>query len=100
MIGSSGIVEESNLTENIETLRKVLSKGDDKGAYIQTIPDRGYRFTAEVSEYRGEAVVAPTGRSQTDGFDRGIGKRRKLIGDLVIFLVVVATAYLLWASLR
>ena len=38
-------VEESNLTQHISTLRKVL--GDD---FIQTVPRRGYRFIAEVQD--------------------------------------------------
>ena len=38
-------VEESNLTQNIYTLRKALG-----GDYIETIPRRGYRFVAEVKE--------------------------------------------------
>ncbi len=38
-------VEEANLTQNIYTLRKALG-----GDYIETIPRRGYRFTAHVKE--------------------------------------------------
>src|SRR5215471_3011631 len=38
-------VEEANLTQNIYTLRKALG-----GDYIQTIPRRGYRFVADVTE--------------------------------------------------
>ncbi|HTO74657.1 MAG TPA: protein kinase [Thermoanaerobaculia bacterium] len=41
------VVEESNLTKNIWTIRKVL--GDlDGSAYIETIPRVGYRFVARV----------------------------------------------------
>src|SRR5258706_9911625 len=36
-------VEESNLARHVSTLRKIL-KAD--GRYIETIPWRGYRFTA------------------------------------------------------
>ena len=44
----NSFVEESNLTQNIFTLRKVL--GDDRvsARYIKTVPRRGYRFVAEV----------------------------------------------------
>jgi len=42
-------VEESNLTQNIYTLRKALSDGD----YIETIPRRGYRFVADVRQTDG-----------------------------------------------
>ncbi|HTG61217.1 MAG TPA: tetratricopeptide repeat protein, partial [Terriglobia bacterium] len=41
------IVEENNLTQNVSALRKVL--GQDF-RFIQTVPRRGYRFIAEVSE--------------------------------------------------
>ena len=38
-------VEEANLTQNIYTLRKALG-----GDYIETVPRRGYRFSAKVKE--------------------------------------------------
>ncbi|MDQ3040885.1 MAG: winged helix-turn-helix domain-containing protein [Acidobacteriota bacterium] len=44
-------VEENYLTKNISTLRKVL--GEDKSGesrFIETVPRRGYRFVAAVSE--------------------------------------------------
>jgi eukaryotic-like serine/threonine-protein kinase len=42
-------VEESNLPQNIFTLRKVLGEKDDGERFIETIPRRGYRFIAAVS---------------------------------------------------
>jgi DNA-binding winged helix-turn-helix (wHTH) protein/tetratricopeptide (TPR) repeat protein len=41
-------VEDSNLTQNVYTLRKILAEGGDDREYIQTVPRRGYRFTVEV----------------------------------------------------
>jgi WD40 repeat protein/DNA-binding winged helix-turn-helix (wHTH) protein len=43
-------VEESNLSQNIFLLRKLLGDGIGDSAFIQTIPRRGYRFVAEVKE--------------------------------------------------
>src|SRR5689334_8381139 len=40
-------VEVSNLTYNISQLRKALGDAAE-GSYIETIPRRGYRFTAPV----------------------------------------------------
>ena len=37
-------VEESNLTQNIFTLRKVLGETAEGLKYIETVPRRGYRF--------------------------------------------------------
>jgi pimeloyl-ACP methyl ester carboxylesterase/DNA-binding winged helix-turn-helix (wHTH) protein len=45
-------VEENNLAQNISTLRKVLDTGGAK--LIETVPKRGYRFAANVSEIKDE----------------------------------------------
>lgn len=50
------VVEESSLTQNIYELRKALSGAD---RYIENVPKRGYRFTAEVTA-DGDAL-APSG---------------------------------------
>ena len=47
-------VEESNLTQNIFLLRKILGEGSDKAQYIETIPKRGYRFIGTVEETQEE----------------------------------------------
>src|SRR6516164_6085250 len=52
-------VEEGNLTTNIHLLRKVLGKGSKGQEYIETIPRRGYRFTAEVKENPTESEDLP-----------------------------------------
>jgi Tol biopolymer transport system component/DNA-binding winged helix-turn-helix (wHTH) protein len=51
-------VEERNLTQNIFTLRKVLSEREKGGKFIETIPRRGYRFVAEIHpvETRSELI--------------------------------------------
>jgi DNA-binding winged helix-turn-helix (wHTH) protein/tetratricopeptide (TPR) repeat protein len=41
-------VEESNLTQHIFLLRKALSRHESGAKFIETIPGRGYRFTASV----------------------------------------------------
>jgi len=41
-------VEEVGLARNISLLRKALGDEGEAGAYIETIPKRGYRFTAAV----------------------------------------------------
>ena len=43
-------VEEGNLNKNIFVLRKVLGEWDGGREYIDTVPKRGYRFVAPVSE--------------------------------------------------
>ena len=43
-------VEEGNLTVTILMLRKVLEASESGDPYIETVPRRGYRFTAEVRD--------------------------------------------------
>lgn len=44
-------VEDGVLTQNIYTLRKVLGQDEKEGKqYIETVPRRGYRFTANVTK--------------------------------------------------
>jgi Tol biopolymer transport system component/DNA-binding winged helix-turn-helix (wHTH) protein len=49
-------VEEVNLAKKVSDLRKVLGK--ESGQYIETIPKRGYRFVANVTEVRSADVEA------------------------------------------
>jgi DNA-binding winged helix-turn-helix (wHTH) protein/TolB-like protein len=43
-------VEESNLTQQISSLRKALRESAGKDCYIVTVPGKGYRFVAEVRQ--------------------------------------------------
>jgi eukaryotic-like serine/threonine-protein kinase len=54
-------VEEANLTVNISALRRTLGRLPAGQHYIETVPKRGYRFVAPVTEHRdeGESVPAP-----------------------------------------
>lgn len=57
-------VEEGNLTQNVSRLRKVL--GEEGGQqYIETLPRRGYRFTAEVHEIEPESIDLIVRRKRT-----------------------------------
>ena len=44
------VVEENNLNQSISAVRRALGEDLEGKSYIQTIPRRGYRFTAEVKE--------------------------------------------------
>src|SRR5262245_15549278 len=48
-------VEEVNLSVNISALRKELGESEGHRHYIDTVPKRGYRFTADVREIDGGA---------------------------------------------
>ena len=51
-IWPDSIVEESNLTVYISTIRKALNESPQEHRYIVTVPGRGYSFVAEITEVR------------------------------------------------
>lgn len=56
-VWSDAFVEESNLTSNVYALRKMLGQGEKGRSYIETVPKRGYRFTAPVRALTPETLV-------------------------------------------
>ncbi|MBK8466693.1 MAG: PD40 domain-containing protein [Chloracidobacterium sp.] len=52
-------VEEGNLTFTIGLLRKTLGDDSRKPRFIETVPRRGYRFIAEISEAPVEIATQP-----------------------------------------
>ncbi|HEX3250128.1 MAG TPA: winged helix-turn-helix domain-containing protein [Pyrinomonadaceae bacterium] len=59
------VVEENNLSVNISLLRKALGDREDGDQYIETVPRRGYRFTATVRDVPNQSAQlepAPSGR--------------------------------------
>lgn len=56
-VWQDAIVEESNLTTNISHLRKLLGESRDRHDYIVTVPGRGYRFVAGVTQAFDEVIV-------------------------------------------
>ncbi|HXQ69602.1 MAG TPA: winged helix-turn-helix domain-containing protein [Pyrinomonadaceae bacterium] len=66
------VVEESNLSQNIYLLRKVLGLTAGGRNYIETVPKRGYRFVAEVEEIAGNGGEGPEER---DYIAAGIAER-------------------------
>lgn len=79
------VVEESNLSQHVFTLRKHLGDSSEEAQYVGTAPRRGYRFVAPVTELRPEprpvsAAVAPG--------PRRTGLRR--LARPALFLLVLA----------
>jgi DNA-binding winged helix-turn-helix (wHTH) protein/tetratricopeptide (TPR) repeat protein len=80
-------VEEATLAQNIFTLRKVLSEGAGRvDQYIRTIPKRGYRFVAAVSEVPDERDIQPEPRGIPP---RGTTVSKSVIADKPIDSIAV-----------
>src|SRR5437773_7638394 len=102
------IVEENNLSQNISTLRRIFGETPGSHSYIVTVPGRGYRFVAEVSDRtdNGSATVkaeqgdGPTlAANRTDaatakGRQRARGKTGGPWALAVLGVIVLAAAFL------
>lgn len=95
-------VEETNLRFCIHALRKTLGKNADGKDYVETIPKRGYRFTAEISENFAETereketaeTFLPANETRKNYETKQSAKRNLLIPAtaalILISLIVVA----------
>jgi DNA-binding winged helix-turn-helix (wHTH) protein/tetratricopeptide (TPR) repeat protein len=90
-------VEEANLTVNISALRKVLGETPGTQQYIETVPKRGYRFLAPVTELRDEGK--PSLSVQTSGIAQGSARtpawptwsrRLGLVAALLLVAIMVS----------
>jgi Tol biopolymer transport system component/DNA-binding winged helix-turn-helix (wHTH) protein len=57
-VWSDTIVDESNLSQHLYHLRKVLGELPDGRPYIETLRRRGYRFTADVKRVAAETTAS------------------------------------------
>jgi Tol biopolymer transport system component/DNA-binding winged helix-turn-helix (wHTH) protein len=57
-IWADAFVEESNLSQNIYTLRRTLGVDEQGGQFIETVPRRGYRFAAPVKALSADEAIA------------------------------------------
>lgn len=79
------VVEESNLTQTIHTLRRALGERPGEHRFIVTVPGRGYRFVADVSRPIGPdagEADSPGEPAITAGMMRS--RRAKLIASVVL----------------
>ena len=58
-------VEEGNINKNISMLRRALSEGENGQQFIETVPKRGYRFTADVRKVRFDDTTALVPQTET-----------------------------------
>jgi TolB-like protein/DNA-binding winged helix-turn-helix (wHTH) protein/Tfp pilus assembly protein PilF len=86
-------VEETNLTSNISILRKQLGVHPEGGEYIETLPKRGYRFIATVTQ-----VTKPGDRSQESGVRIKPAPRRGVVLGIAAGFCVLLLALLLEKS--
>lgn len=79
LVWSDAFVEESNLSQNVFMLRKILGKRPEGQPYIETVPKRGYRFISDVREVEGQPDSAVT--EQQDGAPLTPGAEEAVASD-------------------
>jgi len=62
-IWPDSFVEEANLSVNMSALRRALGEGPNKHQYVETVPRRGYRFVAGVTERWDDGIQSPARES-------------------------------------
>lgn len=90
------VVEENNLTQHISALRRALGEKPDDHRYIATIPGRGYKFVAEVSNEGRDRNANETSVQLNDPVKQE-GKRSKFLlpaAIALVALVILGGAYL------
>jgi TolB-like protein/DNA-binding winged helix-turn-helix (wHTH) protein/tetratricopeptide (TPR) repeat protein len=95
------VVEESNLTQTVYTLRRALGETPDTHCFIVTVPGRGYRFVAEVSTRELPATPATPDRAQVTAGGKPLHLAHRPVLAAVaagIALVVAAIAVLTWSG--
>jgi DNA-binding winged helix-turn-helix (wHTH) protein/TolB-like protein/Tfp pilus assembly protein PilF len=102
------IVEENNLSQNISTLRRIFGETPGSHSYIVTVPGRGYRFVADVSEQtdngtataKAEQATRPTSpENRTEAAtaknqQRLLGRTGGPLALTVLGVIVLAAAFL------
>src|SRR5713101_3850284 len=96
-------VEESNLTFNIQQLRKALGDNAREPRFIETVARRGYRFIAEVKENSPTPIAAETELREigpiyppatAGGSDRA--PRRSYLSIAALAVLVVGSMAIAW----
>ena len=81
-IWPDAVVEESNLAQNVFTLRKALGDTPEGARFIATVPRRGYRFVAAVTPLRNggpRAVAVAPSAASAPAADRASGWRAAVL---------------------
>ncbi|MCM3873638.1 MAG: DPP IV N-terminal domain-containing protein [Pyrinomonadaceae bacterium] len=67
-IWADAFVEESNLSQNIYTLRRTLGIDEQGKQFIETVPRRGYRFAAPVRALGADEVTTDNEKQTKESF--------------------------------
>jgi DNA-binding winged helix-turn-helix (wHTH) protein/TolB-like protein/lipoprotein NlpI len=96
-IWSDTVVEETSLAKNVSVLRKVLNGNGSGQSYIETIPKRGYRFTALIKEVEIESPETVAEKDEPKS-TASAKKKFSLVAVMAILLSSLAFAGSWWSG--
>ena len=99
-IWPNSFVEESNLTQNIFILRKILGNDNDGNSYIETVPRHGYRFAGSVREIESKQSIERAGLDVSRSSAQRAFTRYRVITALVLGITLVVGVYFAQRRLR
>src|SRR5215472_12269193 len=96
---------DNSVNSAVNRLREALSDSAESPRFVETVPRRGYRFVAPVTEIKGgervdvpqDASLAALARRQDERGDRNEPSSRKVTLSLTLVAVVILAAASLWA---
>jgi DNA-binding winged helix-turn-helix (wHTH) protein/tetratricopeptide (TPR) repeat protein len=91
-------VDESNLTQNVYVLRKMLGVGPDGRDYVETVPKRGYRFTVQPRTVTDPADETVSAQSIPSVSKPGIWSLRVWLG--LTLLLLITLFFVRWFRIR
>ncbi len=94
-------VEEGNINYTVSLVRKTLDK-DDRARFIQTVPKRGYRFVADVTEVSSNdhAEKEPRDIEVSIPTDLSRPKMRWSLIGLGFLAVLFVTGFVIWREVN
>jgi DNA-binding winged helix-turn-helix (wHTH) protein/TolB-like protein/Tfp pilus assembly protein PilF len=97
-------VDESNLRISVHALRKALGKNADGRDFIETVPKRGYRFSADVRERSSENIPEKIAAKDVSGEMPAAariektrpGRRHWLVGISAVSIIALVLLAVAW----
>lgn len=99
-IWPDSFVEEANLSVNMSALRRALGEGANEHQFIETVPRRGYRFVAKVTESWDENEKPGMVRGQTQNSSPPMIFGRWFLAVVVVLIVSALILALKFSNLR
>jgi DNA-binding winged helix-turn-helix (wHTH) protein/TolB-like protein/Tfp pilus assembly protein PilF len=94
------VVEESNLAQQIFTLRRALGDDSEEQTYIRTVPRHGYRFVAEVREITPPAATPSIEPRAPAGDPSSVPRRGPRVLAVAAAAGAIAVAVAFWTTRR